>query len=231
MSTLEQRYHAVQQRIDSACQSAGRQRAEVALLAVSKTKPATMVRDCYQLGQRAFGENYLQDAMDKISQLADLDDIQWHFIGHLQSNKSKTVAEHFHWLETLDRIKLARRLNEQRPQTLPPLNVLLQVNISQEVQKSGVAPADVAELAAHIAELPRLTLRGLMCIPEATDNADALATQFDHMQTLLAQLQPQHPSADTLSMGMSGDLELAIAHGSHQVRVGTDIFGARSKAD
>ncbi|GGY53308.1 YggS family pyridoxal phosphate enzyme [Bacterioplanes sanyensis] len=229
MSTLEQRYHAVQQRIDKACEQAGRSRQQVALLAVSKTKPASMVRQCYQLGQRAFGENYLQDALDKIDALADLDDIEWHFIGHLQSNKSRTVAERFQWLETLDRLKLARRLSDQRPEGMAPLQVLLQVNISEEAQKSGVLPSQVPELAAQVAELPRLTVRGLMCIPEATDDEQLLSQQFDRMQQLLESLRVDHPQADTLSMGMSGDLELAIAHGSHQVRVGTDIFGARDQ--
>lgn len=229
MSTLEQSYQAVQQRIDNACKQSARNRSEVTLLAVSKTKPASLVRQCYQLGQRAFGENYLQDAMDKIESLADLTDIEWHFIGHLQSNKSRAVAEHFHWLETLDRYKLAKRLSEQRPTSMPPLQVLLQVNISAEAQKSGVLPQQLPQLVQQVADLPGLTLRGLMCIPEASNDDTVLRQQFLRMQQLLEQLQSQHPSMDTLSMGMSSDLELAVACGSHQVRVGTDIFGARDK--
>ena len=197
MSTLEQSYQAVQQRIDNACKQSARNRSEVTLLAVSKTKPASLVRQCYQLGQRAFGENYLQDAMDKIESLADLTDIEWHFIGHLQSNKSRAVAEHFHWLETLDRYKLAKRLSEQRPTSMPPLQVLLQVNISAEAQKSGVLPQQLPQLVQQVADLPGLTLRGLMCIPEASNDDTVLRQQFLRMQQLLEQLQSQHPSMDT----------------------------------
>ncbi|MAY01184.1 MAG: YggS family pyridoxal phosphate-dependent enzyme [Oceanospirillaceae bacterium] len=227
MSTIQQHYQSVTQRLQQACADCGRDPASVRLLAVSKTKPADMVEAVYNLGQRAFGENYVQDGMDKITALSHLDDIEWHFIGPLQSNKSRIVAEHFHWLETLDREKIARRLHEQRPHTMPPLNVLLQVNISGEEQKSGVLPADVEALAQSIASLDRLQLRGLMCIPEHTDDNEVLAEQFRAMKALSQQLQQQHPQADVLSMGMSGDLELAIACGSTEVRIGTDIFGAR----
>lgn len=229
MSTIEENYRHVDDRINKACHDNGRARTDVRLLAVSKTKPASMVRECYALGQRSFGENYLQDAMDKIPALADLVDIEWHFIGPLQANKSRAVAEHFHWLETLDRERIARRLNDQRPAAMPPLQVLIQVNISGEEQKSGVLAADIETLARQIMTMPRLQLRGLMCIPEDTDDSERLRDQFRQMRLLLTALQQHHPDAclDTLSMGMSGDLELAIAEGSTEVRIGTDIFGAR----
>jgi PLP dependent protein len=233
MSTIEENYRQVYQRIHNACQNSGRAAESVQLLAVSKTKPADMVRACYALGQRAFGENYLQDAMEKIPALADLPDIEWHFIGPLQSNKTRPVAEHFHWLETLCRDRIAIRLNDQRPAGMSVLNVLIQVNISGEQQKAGVMPAEVHTLAALINSLPRLCLRGLMCIPEDTHDTQRLADQFRQMRLLLEEMQQRQPldypdaRLDTLSMGMSGDLELAIAEGSSQVRIGTDIFGAR----
>lgn len=227
MSTLEQRYQAVNAHISSACEQAHRSNHSVKLLAVSKTKPAHMVETLYQLGQRAFGENYLQDAVDKITSLAHLTDIEWHFIGPIQSNKTRVIAEHFQWVETLDREKIAQRLNDQRPTELPALNVLIQVNISREQQKSGIAPEDVEAFANVIEQLPQLSLRGLMCIPEATDNEDRLAAQFDEMQQLLQRLANNHPQCTVLSMGMSNDLALAVLHGSSQVRIGTDIFGRR----
>lgn len=227
MSTLAERYQQVQQRILKACQQSQRDPAEVELLAVSKTKPASMVQECYQQGQRQFGENYLQDAMEKIPALAALDNIHWHFIGPLQSNKTRAVAENFDWLATLEREKIARRLSEQRPPEKAPLNVLIQVNISGEEQKSGVSPDNIAELANIIGTLPGLKLRGLMCIPEATRDEQELRGQFRQMKLLFDELGQQYPDVDTLSMGMSGDLELAIAEGATQVRIGTDIFGAR----
>ena len=228
MSTLAEHYQQVQQRIKQACQQSQRDPSEVELLAVSKTKTASMVEECYQQGQRQFGENYLQDAMEKIPALADLANIQWHFIGPLQSNKTRAVAENFDWLATLEREKIARRLSEQRPSGKAPLNVLIQVNISGEAQKSGVEPDAIAALASVIEQLPGLTLRGLMCIPEATDDESHLRGQFRQMKLLFDELAQQHPHVDTLSMGMSGDLELAIAEGATQVRIGTDIFGARN---
>ncbi len=232
MSTTAEHYHQVLERIRRACQSSGRHEGSVQLLAVSKTKPASQVMECYAEGQRAFGENYLQDALEKITALAEHPDIEWHFIGPLQSNKTRPVAEHFHWLETLDREKIARRLSEQRPENMPPLKVLIQVNISGEPQKSGVLPDEIAPLADIITELPGLTLKGLMCIPEASDNEDLLAARFDQMQSLWQSLKNTYPeSVDTLSMGMSSDLELAVAHGSTEVRIGTDIFGARAVRD
>ena len=227
MSTTTDNLQAVRERLTNACHSSGRAPGSVRLLAVSKTKPASQVEKCYELGQRAFGENYLQDALDKITTLQHLSDIEWHFIGPLQSNKTRPVAEHFHWLETLDREKIARRLNDQRPHELPPLNVLVQINISGEAQKSGVIPSEAAALASLINELPNLKLRGLMCIPEASEDTDLLAQRFRDMQVLWQQLQSEYPDIDTLSMGMSADLELAVANGSTEVRIGTDIFGAR----
>ncbi|MGK0476903.1 MAG: pyridoxal phosphate enzyme (YggS family) [Oleispira sp.] len=227
MSTLEQRYQTVRAHIYSACEQKHRSKEEVLLLAVSKTKPAQMVETLYQLGQRAFGENYLQDAVEKITKLAHLTDIEWHFIGPIQSNKTRVIAEHFQWVETLDREKIAQRLNDHRPKTLAPLKVLIQVNISREDQKSGIAPEQVEVLAKFIEQLPYLSLQGLMCIPEATDDESILAAQFDEMQQLLKQLTNNHPQCTVLSMGMSNDLALAIQHGSSQVRIGTDIFGSR----
>ena len=227
MSTLEQRYHDVKAHICSACEQIQHSERKIKLLAVSKTKPAHMVESLYQLGQRSFGENYLQDAVEKITALDHLSDIEWHFIGPIQSNKTRTIAEHFQWVETLDREKIAQRLNDQRPIELPPLKVLIQVNISREHQKNGIPPEEVTNLAKVIEQLPQLSLQGLMCIPQATQNEEKLAAQFDEMQQLLKQLTNNHPQCTVLSMGMSSDLELAIQHGSSQVRIGTDIFGAR----
>ena len=227
MSTLEQRYQTVRAHISSACEQAHRSSEAVKLLAVSKTKPAQMVETLYQLGQRSFGENYLQDAVEKINNLAHLADLEWHFIGPIQSNKTRVIAEHFQWVETLDREKIAQRLNDQRPATAQALNVLIQVNISREEQKSGIAPEYVEKLAVFIEQLPQLSLRGLMCIPEATKDESRLAAQFDEMQQLLRHLANNHPQCTVLSMGMSNDLALAVKHGSSQVRIGTDIFGSR----
>lgn len=227
MSTLEQRYQTVSAHICSACEQTHRSKDDVQLLAVSKTKPAHMIETLYQLGQRSFGENYLQDAVEKITSLSHLNDIEWHFIGPIQSNKTRTIAEHFHWVETLDREKIAQRLNDQRPDFLPPLKVLIQVNISREEQKSGISPEQVEHFATTIDALPRLSLQGLMCIPQSTDDESKLAEQFAEMQQLLQQLANNHPQCTVLSMGMSNDLALAIQYGSSQVRIGTDIFGAR----
>jgi pyridoxal phosphate enzyme (YggS family) len=227
MSTLEQRYQGVKAHILSACEQVQRSKDEIKLLAVSKTKPAHMVETLYQLGQRSFGENYLQDAVEKITALQHLDDIEWHFIGPIQSNKTRVIAEHFQWVETLDREKIAQRLNDQRPSELPPLKVLIQVNISREEQKSGIAPEQAEAFAEVIAQLPNLSLQGLMCIPEATQDETVLSVQFDEMKQLSNNLANQHPNCTVLSMGMSNDLELAVKHGSSEVRIGTDIFGAR----
>jgi hypothetical protein len=228
MSTLEQNYQSVCNRLQQACDQAGRDRSEVKLLAVSKTKPAEMVAACYQQGQRSFGENYLQDAIEKIEALQHLEGIDWHFIGPIQSNKTRPIASHFHWVETVCRDKIAQRLNDQRPDDMAPLNVLLQINISAEPQKAGIGIGEVASLAQLVDDLPKLTLRGLMCIPENTEDGRTLASQFEQMKTLFKQLQQQYPQLDTLSMGMSADMTLAVEHGSTEVRIGTDIFGARS---
>ncbi|UTW48577.1 YggS family pyridoxal phosphate-dependent enzyme [Bacterioplanoides sp. SCSIO 12839] len=228
MSTLEQHYQQVSQRLQQACDQSKRAPQTVKLLAVSKTKPATMVETIYQQGQRSFGENYLQDAQEKIDALQHLTDIEWHFIGPIQSNKTRPIATHFHWAETVCRDKIAQRLNDQRPADMPPLNVLLQINISGEDQKAGIHPDEVDQLAALVAQLPNLSLRGVMCIPENTQDDAALAQQFQAMQRLFQRLQQSYSSVDTLSMGMSADMALAIAYGSTEVRIGTDIFGARS---
>lgn len=227
MSTVTTNYQTIVKRLQQACSDSERKIDSVRLLAVSKTKPASLVREVYGLGQRAFGENYLQDALEKISALADLTDIEWHFIGPLQSNKTRPVAEHFQWLETLDREKIAQRLNDQRPSNLPPLNVLIQVNISKETQKSGILPNELMTFSQSLASLPRLKLRGLMCIPEATGDPQRLQQQFEHMRDLSQTLIQRYPDASTLSMGMSADMELAVACGTTEVRIGTDIFGAR----
>lgn len=198
----------------------------VQLLAVSKTQPSTRIRELFALGQRAFGENYVQEWAQKTTELSDLD-IEWHFIGPLQSNKTRIVAERAHWLHSVDRLKIAERLAAQRPTHLPPLNVCIQVNVSGEANKSGVVPAEVATLAYAIVGLPHLKLRGLMCIPEATDNQERLRAQFAALRNTLEQLNAAGFALDTLSMGMSADLELAVAEGSTLVRVGSAIFGAR----
>lgn len=228
MTELTSNYRRVNARIEQACQHHSRSINSVKLLAVSKTKPATLIEQAYQLGMRSFGENYVQEGLEKTQALAHLTDIEWHFIGPLQANKTRIVAENFDWLETLDRERIAKRLNEQRPPQLAQLNVLIQVNISQEAQKSGLMPDQVLDFAQSLSQFERLRLRGLMCIAEATTDQKALLAQFQHMQHLFIQLQAQHPQIDTLSMGMSGDLDLAIACGSTEIRIGTDIFGARS---
>mgnify|MGYP000899061751 FL=1 len=229
MGTIKSAIQAVTERIRQATLAAGRQPGEVQLLAVSKTFPADCVRQAYAAGQLAFGENYVQESIDKIAQLADLP-LQWHFIGPLQSNKTRPVAEYFHWVHGIERLKIAERLSAQRPATLPPLQVCIQVNVSGEDSKSGCAFADVPALAAAIAQLPNLRLRGLMCIPEPSDDRTRLQAQFAALRDCLQQLQQQGYRLDTLSMGMSADLELAIAAGSTMVRIGTAIFGARHAA-
>lgn len=197
------------------------------MLAVSKTWPADDVREAARSGQRAFGENYVQEGVEKGAALADLG-LEWHFIGPLQSNKTRPVAEHFAWVHTLDRVKIAERLSAQRPEQLPPLQVCIQVNVSGEANKSGVAPEQAAALAHAVAKLPRLQLRGLMAVPEATDDAASLATQFGRLRGIQEALKQQGLPLDTLSMGMSHDLESAVAAGATMVRIGTAIFGARN---
>ncbi|WP_287881950.1 YggS family pyridoxal phosphate-dependent enzyme [Aquitalea sp.] len=214
------------QRIRAAETAAGRQTGSVRLLAVSKTFPASAVQEAYATGQRAFGENYVQELQAKAAALAGLD-IEWHFIGPLQSNKTRIVAENAHWVHSIERLKIAQRLSEQRPATLPPLQVCVQVNVSGEDSKSGCAPAEARALAQAVAALPNLQLRGLMCIPEPTDDREKLAGQFALLRQLQDELREDGLTLDTVSMGMSSDMTQAIAAGSTMVRVGTAIFGAR----
>ena len=212
-------------RIDAACAASGREPGAVRLLVVSKTFPAAAVREAHAAGARAFGENYVQEGLAKIGELIDLRGaLEWHLIGPLQTNKTRPVAEQFDWVHSVDRLKIAERLSEQRPPGLPPLNICLQVNISGEPSKSGLLPADVPALARQVATLPRLQLRGLMAIPEPGPGARA---QHKAMATLFSELRAEGLPVDTLSLGMSADLEDAIAAGSTMVRVGSAIFGAR----
>lgn len=216
---------AVKNRIAAACVAAHRTPDAVRLLVVSKTFPAAAVRQAFEAGARAFGENYVQEGLAKIGELPDQRrDIEWHLIGPLQSNKTRPVAEQFDWVQSVDRLKIAERLSEQRPAGLPPLNVCLQVNISGEASKSGLLPGDVPALARQVAALPRLKLRGLMAIPEPGPDATA---QHRAMAALFDALKAAGLDVDTLSLGMSADLEAAIAAGSTMVRVGTAVFGAR----
>jgi pyridoxal phosphate enzyme (YggS family) len=224
--TIPQALTLTQQRIDEACQVAGRKAHEVLLLAVSKTKPLSAVIAAYDHGQRHFGENYLQDALDKIGQCPH-DDIEWHFIGAIQSNKTKTIAAQFDWVHTLDRDKVARLLSQHRPDHLPPLKVLIQVNISNETNKSGVALEHLEALVKQVDQLPKLLLCGLMCIPAAGQTEVNQHRAFNAMATARDQLSHTYPHIKQLSMGMSGDLSSAIACGSTMVRIGTDIFGSR----
>lgn len=214
-------------RIQDAAQAAGRNAQSVRLIAVSKTQTATAVAQAYACGQRDFGENYLQEALEKQAELHTFGDIQWHFIGPIQSNKTRAIAEHFTWVHSIDRAKIAERLNAQRPADLAPLQVCLQVNIDDESTKSGVSLTELPALAKAVSELPRLQLRGLMAIPAATNNSDKQRSAFAKLRAALNGLQAQGYALDTLSMGMSGDLETAIAEGATMVRVGTDIFGKR----
>ena len=228
MTTLEQRLADVRQRIQQACQAAGRDPPRVGLLAVSKLQPAQAVRQAQQAGQQAFGENYVQEALDKMAALADLRGaIEWHLIGPLQSNKTRVVAEAFDWVHSVDRLKIAQRLSDQRPAQLPPLNVCLQVNISGEASKSGLLPQEVAQVAAAVAALPRLRLRGLMSIPGPAQGLHAQQAPHRALRLMQQDLNQRGLALDTLSMGMSDDLEAAVAEGSTMVRVGTAIFGAR----
>ena len=230
MESIVDRLQQVSHRVATACEASGRLSQSVTLLAVSKTFPAEAVRQAHAAGQRAFGENYVQEALAKIEALGDLRaQLQWHLIGPLQSNKTRPVAEAFDWVHSVDRLKIAQRLAEQRPAGLPPLQLCLQVNISGEPSKSGVAPADVPALAAAVAALPRerVVLRGLMAIPEPAGDFEAQRQPHRALRELLAALNAQGLGLDTLSMGMSADLEAAVAEGATIVRVGTAIFGRR----
>lgn len=228
MRVLTMNLHAVRARIWAAAEAAGRTEPE--LIAVSKTFPAADVRLlCQKSTQRDFGENYLQEFEEKSSELADIPDICWHIIGHIQSNKSRIAAERAHWVHTVDREKIARRLSDQRPETMPPLQVLIEVNIGGEDVKHGVPPQEetLRELAFQVASLPRLKLRGLMCVARLGSSEEELRQQFGHMNELLQFLQAQGLDVDVLSMGMSDDLETAVACGATHVRVGSAIFGQR----
>lgn len=222
----------VQQRMAQACQKAQRNPKDVMLLAVSKTFPLAAVLELAEQGQLAFGENYLQEGLDKITQAAEhgtkATQLEWHFIGPIQSNKTKPIAEHFAWVHSIDRLKIAERLAKQRPAHLPPLNVLVQINTSGEQSKSGVEPSQAAALCKQVNALPNLALRGLMTIPSHTDNTQALREEFLMCKQLFDQMRTEGLALDTLSMGMSGDLELAIECGSTCVRVGTALFGQRT---
>lgn len=229
MTTIGERLQAVHARIEAAARVAGRDPAAVSLLAVSKTWPAAAVREAAAAGQRAFGENYVQEGVDKIEALRDLA-LEWHFIGPLQSNKTRPVANAFDWVHGIDRLKIAERLSAQRDVHLPPLKVCIQVNVSGEDSKSGVAPDEVAALAQAVAALPRLRLRGLMCIPEPTGDVALLRARFALLRRLHDDLVATGLALDTLSMGMSHDIEPAIAEGATIVRVGTAIFGERHTA-
>lgn len=227
MTSIAANLQAVRQRVEAAAKAARREPADVALLAVSKTWPAASVAEAARAGQRMFGENYVQESVAKIAELREAG-LEWHFIGPLQSNKTRAVAAHFDWVHSVDRLKLAERLSEQRPGNLPPLNVCIQVNVSGEESKSGVAPDEVRGLADPIAALPRLRLRGLMAIPEPTGDEARLRSRFATLRRLRDELNESGFALDTLSMGMSDDLELAVAEGATMVRVGTAIFGART---
>jgi pyridoxal phosphate enzyme (YggS family) len=228
MHKIDDQLAKVTARIHQAATAVGRNPQTVQLIAVSKTQPAQALAEAYAWGQRAFGENYLQEALDKQVQLASLAGIEWHFIGPIQSNKTRPIAEHFDWVHSVDRLKIAQRLHDQRPEALPPLNICVQVNIDDETTKSGVSLDELPALVAAIAPLKRLTLRGLMAIPAATNNTDQQRAAFARLHRALVQLNQQGYGLDCLSMGMSGDLEAAIAEGATFVRVGTDIFGARA---
>ncbi len=225
---LEKNLQTIDSRIAVACQLAQRSRQSVRLLAVSKRQHSDKIRCAYACGQRDFGENYLNEALEKQAQLADLN-ITWHFIGHIQSNKTRPIAAHFAWAHAVDSLKIAKRLSKQRPDDLSPINICLQINIDGEESKSGLAPAveSLLPIAKAIANLPRLRLRGLMCIPAPKTDAEQERATFTRMAQLQAHLNQQGLALDTLSMGMSDDLESAIACGANIVRIGTAIFGAR----
>ena len=229
MTTIGQNLKHVRERIATACLEAHRNVEEVTLLAVSKTFGPEAVRAAYAAGQRAFGENYVQEGVDKVAALADLPDIEWHCIGPLQSNKTRPVAEHFDWVHTIDRLKIAERLSAQRPAGLTPLNVCIQVNVDGGANKSGVAPQEALALARAVAGLPRLRLRGLMTIPEPAPDFEAACALHARARAIFDQLNAAGLGLDTLSAGMSADLEAAITAGSTMVRVGSAIFGQRER--
>ena len=226
MTTIASNLQAVRAAIASAADAAGRAVDEIRLLAVSKTFPVPAIREAYQAGQRVFAESYVQEALEKIIALQDVP-IEWHYIGPVQSNKTRSIAENFAWVHSVDRLRTAQRLSDQRPSHLPALQICLQVNISGELSKSGVAPQDTAALAQAVAQLPHLALRGLMAIPAPTDDPVEQHRAFARLRELRDQLNQQGLGLDTLSMGMSHDFVAAIAEGATVVRVGTAIFGER----
>jgi len=229
MTTPAQLLKNVQQQIQSAAAAAGRSADAIRLIAVSKTKPVCDIEQVYRAGQREFGENYLQEAIDKIQHLDQLEDIKWHFIGAIQSNKTRPIAEHFDWVHSVDRIKIARRLAEQRPANLKPLNICLQVNVSNEDSKAGISLDEVEDLAAGVNQLDHIRLRGLMAIPLNTSDPEQQHFYFRQLKNCLDQLNQQGYELDTLSMGMSNDMDTAIAEGATMIRIGTAIFGARAQ--
>lgn len=228
---IQHNLNLIHQKIETACKEDKRNQNTVKLLAVSKTKPISAILSAYQAGQTAFGENYVQEGVEKIQYFESQGiNLEWHFIGPLQSNKTRLVAEHFDWMQTLDRAKIADRLNEQRPTHKAPLNVLIQINISDEESKSGIQPEEILTLAKHIKNLPHLCLRGLMAIPAPTDKISEQENAFRKMLALFEQLKQALPNQqiDTLSMGMTDDMPSAIKCGSTMVRIGTAIFGSRN---
>ncbi|NVK02116.1 MAG: YggS family pyridoxal phosphate-dependent enzyme [Oceanospirillaceae bacterium] len=227
MKSLAESFEIVRRQIADDCIKADRDPESVALLAVSKTRSTDEIRAAAATGQTSFGENYLQEALEKIEALEELG-LEWHFIGPIQSNKTRPIAENFHWVHSVDRLKIAQRLSDQRPHYANDLNICIQVNISAEEQKAGCSVAELPQLAREIAALPKICLRGLMVIPEATEDLELLRSRFRETAQLLAQLKPEIPTLDTLSMGMSGDLDVAIAEGATMVRVGTALFGPRN---
>ncbi|MCF2898909.1 YggS family pyridoxal phosphate-dependent enzyme [Pseudoalteromonas sp. APAL1] len=228
MVTIAERLTSAYARIAQAAKNNQRNEQSINLLAVSKTKPTDDIIAAYEQGQRLFGESYVQEAVTKVAALAEYKDIVWHFIGPIQSNKSALVASHFDWVQSVDRIKIAKRLNEQRPSDKSPLNVLIQVNISLEEAKSGCHPDEVMTLAEFISQCDNLCLRGVMAIPAKTDDTAQQLQYFEQLSACFDKLKAQYPQVDTLSMGMSNDVEAAIAAGSTMVRIGTDIFGQRN---
>jgi pyridoxal phosphate enzyme (YggS family) len=223
---VTENFRKIQDLLAKAAADAGRSADQIRLLAVSKKKPAEAVLEAYSAGQRDFGENFVQEGLDKIAAV-DRDDAVWHFIGHLQSNKTKAVSEHFQWVHTIDRLKIARRLSAQRPHYAADLNVCIEVNIDAEDNKSGVAANEVADLALAVADLPRLKLRGLMCLPAIRDDFDEQRQPFARLRALMHALNKSGMQMDTLSMGMTADYAAAIREGATIVRIGTALFGAR----
>lgn len=230
MNNLKDNLHNVRTRVATAGQIAGRDPSGITILAVSKKHPIDRIRALSRLGQSCFGENYVQEALAKIGQLKD-ENLEWHFIGPLQSNKTREVAQHFQWVQSVDRLKILKRLSSQRPVELPDLNVCIQVNIDREPQKAGALPEQVLELARAALSLPGIRLRGLMAIPRAASDQHDTSDSFARMELLFRQLNDDGLNLDTLSLGMSADLEQAIMHGSTMVRIGTDLLGKRPATD